>query len=88
LLIELFWSKQRILLVYVNIAQFGDHLFGVQAASKHYYGIPAKSVSSEQAALLAASLPNPIRFKVNNPSHYMLSKQQWILEQMRNLNFL
>ena len=88
ILMELFWSKDRIVLVYVNIAQFGDHLFGVEAASQHYFSVPAKSITPEQAALLAASLPNPILFKVDRPSNYMISKQQWILRQMKNLSFL
>jgi monofunctional biosynthetic peptidoglycan transglycosylase len=88
LLIELFWSKERILLTYVNIAEFGDHLFGVQAASKHYFAIPAKKLSPQQAALLAASLPNPILFKVDKPTEYLLEKKQWILRQMRNLNYI
>ncbi|MDB2705796.1 transglycosylase domain-containing protein, partial [Pseudomonadota bacterium] len=88
LLIELFWSKERILLTYVNIAEFGDHLFGIQAASKHYFSIPAKKLSPQQAALLAASLPNPKLYKVDKPSEYLLKKQQWVLRQMRNLNYI
>lgn len=87
-LIELFWSKDRILLVYVNIAEFGDHLFGVDAASKHYFAIPAKRLTPQQSALLAASLPNPIRFRVDKPSDYLREKQRWILRQMQNLNYL
>jgi len=88
LLIELFWSKERILLVYVNIAEFGDHIYGIEAASQHYFVIPAKKLSPHQAALLAASLPNPALFRVNNPNRRLLDKQQWILRQMRNLNYL
>jgi len=87
-LIELFWSKQRILLVYVNIAEFGDHLFGIGAASQYYFSIPANSLSPQQAALLAASLPNPIVFKVDQPKQKLIDKQQWILRQMKNLNYL
>lgn len=88
LLIELFWSKQRILLAYVNIAEFGDHLFGIQVASEHYFSIPAKELNPQQAALLAASLPNPKLFKVDKPTVYLVDKQQWILQQMKNLNYL
>jgi len=88
LLIELLWSKDRILLVYVNIAQFGDHIYGVQAASLHYFNSHANQLSPHQAALLAGSLPNPIIFKVAKPSPFLLKKQQWILRQMRNLNYL
>jgi len=88
LLIELLWSKERILLVYVNIAEFGDHIYGVEAASQRYYGISAKQLSPSQAALLAGSLPNPIRFKVANPNRQLREKQAWILQQMRNLDYL
>jgi len=87
-LIELFWSKERILLVYVNIAEFGDHLYGVEAASQYYFSIPASRLSPNQAALLAASLPNPRQFRVDNPNKKLIKKQQWILKQMRNLNYL
>ena len=86
-LIELFWSKERILLVYVNIAEFGDHLYGVETASQHYFSIPASKRNPQQSALLAASLPNPTLFKVDQPNQRHLDKQQWILQQMRNLNY-
>jgi len=88
ILIELFWSKERTLLVYVNIAELGDHIYGVEAASQHYFGIPASKLSPQQAALLAASLPNPAIFIVDRPNKRLLDKQQWILQQMRNLNYL
>ena len=85
LLIEILWSKDRILAVYLNIAEFGDHLFGIEAASQRYFGIPAKNLSRPQAAMLAATLPNPLRLKAAKPSGYVLRRQQWILRQMRNL---
>ena len=88
ILIELFWSKERTLLVYVNIAEFGDHVYGVEAASQRYFAISANRLSPHQAALLAASLPNPALFRVDRPSKRHLDKQQWILRQMRNLDFL
>ncbi len=84
-LLEVFWDKQRILETYLNIAEFGDHLFGIEAASQHYFGIPAKRLNRNQAALLAATLPNPIRFKASRPSNYVSRRQQWILRQMHNL---
>ncbi|WP_157385953.1 monofunctional biosynthetic peptidoglycan transglycosylase [Methylosarcina fibrata] len=87
LLIELLWSKERILTVYLNIAEFGDHVFGIQAASRHYFGIPANNLSRPQAALLAASLPNPLRLKVARPSGYLIERQHWILRQMRNIAY-
>jgi len=83
-LLEMLWSKERILEMYLNIAEFGDHLFGIEAASRHYFGIPAKQLSAEQSALLAATLPNPIRFKANQPSEYVYKRQAWILRQMRH----
>ncbi len=88
LLLEMLWDKRRILEVYLNIAEFGDHIFGIEAASQHYFGIPAKKLSRPQAALLAATLPNPIKLKAAQPSHYLLSRQQWILRQMQNLGDL
>jgi monofunctional biosynthetic peptidoglycan transglycosylase len=86
-LIETMWNKERILEVYLNIAEFGDHLFGIDEASHKYFGIPAKQLSPSQAALLAATLPNPIRFQANRPSGYVFKRQRWILRQMRNLGY-
>jgi monofunctional biosynthetic peptidoglycan transglycosylase len=85
-LIEALWSKTRILETYLNIAEFGDHVFGIEAASRHYFGISAKQLSASQAALLAATLPNPIMLNAAKPSAYLLKRQQWILGQMRNLS--
>lgn len=85
LLIEVLWSKQRILEMYLNIAEFGDHVFGVEAASRRYFGIPAKQLSASQAALLVATLPNPARLQADHPTAYLFRRQQWILRQMRNL---
>lgn len=86
-LLELLWDKGRILEVYLNIAEFGDHLFGIEAASRHYFGIPAKHLSRAQSAMLAATLPNPIRLKATQPSNYLIRRQQWILRQMGNLKY-
>nr|WP_029151681.1 monofunctional biosynthetic peptidoglycan transglycosylase [Methylovulum miyakonense] len=88
LVLELLWDKERILEVYLNIAEFGDHLFGIEAASQHYFGIPAKKLSRPQAALLAATLPNPFKLKAAKPSGYLIKRQQWILRQMQNLGTL
>lgn len=86
-LLEVCWSKERIIEVYLNIAEFGDHLFGIEAASQHYFGIPAKQLSRSQAALLAATLPNPIRLKAAQPSNYVLKRRNWILRQMPNVAY-
>lgn len=82
---ETVWSKRRILTVYLNIAEFGEGIFGVEAAAMHYFKKSARQLTQAEAALLAAVLPNPIRFKVNAPSSYVISRQHWILRQMRQL---
>lgn len=84
-LLETFWSKERILTVYLNSIEFGSGIFGVEAAAHHYFHKPASRLSSREAALLAAVLPNPIRYKVQAPSGYVVRRQQWILRQMRQL---
>lgn len=85
LMLETLWSKRRILEVYLNIAEFGDGIFGVEAASRYYFHKAAKDLNQAEAALLAAVLPNPIHFKVNAPSSYVKDKQTWIMRQMRQL---
>lgn len=84
-LIESLWSKARILEIYLNIAEFGDHVFGIEAASQHYFGISAQRLTASQAALLAATLPNPLVLSADNPSPYVIKRQHWILRQMHNL---
>ncbi|KKB05741.1 monofunctional biosynthetic peptidoglycan transglycosylase [Pantoea anthophila] len=83
--IETVWTKRRILTVYLNIAEFGSGIFGVEAASQHYFHKPASRLTAADAALLAAVLPNPIRYRAAAPSGYVRSRQQWILRQMRQL---
>jgi monofunctional glycosyltransferase len=85
LLIETLWPKQRILEVYLNIAQFGRGVYGVGAASEIYFRKSAARLNSYDAALLAAVLPNPIRLRANSPSRYVRSRQEWIMAQMRRL---
>jgi len=84
-LLELFWSKERILEVYLNIAETGKQTFGVQAASRKFFSRPASAVTREQAALLAAVLPNLLRFQANRPSAYVLKRGNEILGQMAQL---
>ncbi|HSE13465.1 MAG TPA: monofunctional biosynthetic peptidoglycan transglycosylase, partial [Rudaea sp.] len=84
-LIETCWSKQRILEVYLNIAEFGRGTYGVQAASRRFFGKDASRLSRQDAALLAAVLPAPRRFKVEAPSRFVRSRQNWILRQMEAL---
>jgi monofunctional biosynthetic peptidoglycan transglycosylase len=82
LLIELVWSKSRILEVYLNIVEFGDGVYGVEAASRTYFGKPARKLRPSEAALLAAVLPNPHRYRAAAPSGYVRNRQAWILGQM------
>ncbi|MBS0364971.1 MAG: monofunctional biosynthetic peptidoglycan transglycosylase [Proteobacteria bacterium] len=84
-LIEALWPKERILEMYLNIAQFGDGTYGVQAAAQRFWHRNARSLSSSQSALLAAVLPNPLRMRADRPSHYVLARRDWILSQMRSL---
>ena len=84
-LIELTWPKERILEVYLNIAEFGKGIYGVEAAARRFYHKPAARLTSDEAAVLAAVLPNPIRMHADRPSVYVLSRRDWILGQMRAL---
>ncbi|KMV72832.1 peptidoglycan transglycosylase [bacteria symbiont BFo1 of Frankliniella occidentalis] len=83
--IETVWTKRRILTVYLNVAEMGKGVFGVEEASQRYFHKPASRLSMSEAALLAAVLPNPIRFRADAPSGYVRQRQQWILRQMRQL---
>lgn len=84
-LIELTWPKRRILEVYLNIAEFGDGVYGAEAAAQRYFSIGAQRINSSQAARMAAVLPNPKKFLVAKPSAYVLQRQRWIERQMRQL---
>ena len=82
LLLETFWSKQRILEVYLNIAELGSGVFGVEAAAQRFFGTHADALSAPQAAVLAAVLPNPRALHADRPSAYVRGRQAWILSQM------
>jgi monofunctional glycosyltransferase len=84
-LIEAMWSKERILEIYLNIAQFGEGVYGVEAAARHFYHKPAARLTSSEAAVMAAVLPNPIKMRIDRPSAYVLSRRDQILGQMRDL---
>jgi len=85
LLIELLWSKERTLEVYLNIIEMGDMIFGVGAASQIYFKKLPAELSRSQAALLTATIPNPKRFSAKRPSGYIIRRQSWILGQMSSL---
>ncbi|HYM92690.1 MAG TPA: monofunctional biosynthetic peptidoglycan transglycosylase [Chitinophagaceae bacterium] len=81
-MIEVFWGKKRILDVYLNTIVMGDGIFGIEAAAKSYFNKPAKNLSRQEAAMIAACLPNPKRYKVKPPSGYILLRSQWVMQQM------
>ncbi len=82
LLIETFWSKERILEVYLNIAEMGEGIYGVEAAGQTYFKKEAKTINKSEAALIAAILPNPRKYSAVNPSSYIRARQRWIKRQM------
>lgn len=77
--IELAWSKQRILEIYLNIAEFDEGVFGVQAAAQHYFGVDARDLTDVQAARLAAVLPDPKRRSASKPSNFVRKRAQSII---------
>ena len=83
--LEALWPKRRILEVYLNIAEFGPGIYGVEAASRAFFGIPARRLSRGQAARLAAVLPNPKVFRADRPSAYVWERVRWIRRQMDQL---
>ena len=85
LLIELFWSKQRIMEVYLNSIEMGDGIYGAQAVAKYHFNTTAKLLSREQCALIAATLPNPLLRNSARPSAKVYKRQKKILQQMRFL---
>jgi monofunctional biosynthetic peptidoglycan transglycosylase len=84
-MIEKLWGKQRILEMYLNVAQTGDGIYGVEAAAQQYYQKSAASLNREQAAMIAACLPNPVKYTVNPPARITAWRQRRILQQMRFL---
>lgn len=85
LLIELSWSKQRILEIYLNIAEWGPGVFGLEAASQYHFGRSAISLTPMQAALLASSLPSPLNYNPARPAQHLLKRAEWNLQQQRRL---
>ncbi|MCO7245577.1 monofunctional biosynthetic peptidoglycan transglycosylase [Halomonas sp. Mc5H-6] len=84
-LIELIWGKQRILEVYLNVAEWDVGVFGLEAAAQHYFGVPASALTDRQASLLAAILPSPLTRSASRPSPQVEQRSQWVRQQMRNL---
>jgi monofunctional biosynthetic peptidoglycan transglycosylase len=84
-LIEVLWPKRRILEVYLNIAEFGYGTYGAEAAAQRFFHKPASRLSRDDAAVLAAVLPNPERYSAAAPSRYVQQRREWILGQMQAL---
>lgn len=84
-MIECLYSKQRILDLYLNVAEMGDGIFGIECASRVYFGKPASKLSRTEAAMIAASLPNPKLYKVKPVSRWVGKRYPWIVRQMNQL---
>ena len=82
-LIELMWSKQRIMEVYLNSIEMGDGIYGASAVAKYHFNTTADKLTKAQCALIAVSLPNPRKMNSAHPTPYMLRRQQRILREMR-----
>ncbi len=85
-LIEMLWSKERIIEVYLNVIEMGDGIYGIEAASQTFFNKPAERLNRQEAALIASVLPNPRRWSPAKPTAYLKGRQAWILRQMNNLN--
>lgn len=84
-MIELIWSKKRILEVYLNVIEMGKGVFGIEAASQNYFNKAAAAISRTEAAMIAASLPNPKKYTVKPLTRYVANRRSWVLQQMNNI---
>ena len=84
-MIELIWGKKRILEVYLNEAEMGKGIYGIEAASRKYFKHSASKLTRSEAAMIAACLPNPGRYTVKPMSRYVTKKYPWVMRQMSNL---
>ncbi len=84
-MIEKIWGKKRILEMYLNVAEMGTGIFGIEQAAKQYFNKSAKKLTRKEAAMIAACLPNPKKYSVKPPSRYINQRYPWILRQMNNL---
>ena len=83
--VEILWPKQRVLEIYLNIAEFGTGIFGAEAAAEGFFNKPASRLSARESALMAAVLPSPKRMSPARPSPYVEERADWILRQMEQL---
>ena len=82
LLIEIFWSKERIMEVYLNSIEMGNGVYGAEAAALHWFKKSAVKLNKDEAAAIAAVLPNPLRYSANPPTSYISKRKNWIKQQM------
>ena len=85
LLMEVFWSKKRIMEVYLNVIETGDGIYGVEAASQAYFHKPAAQLTNQQAAAIAVIFPSPLKWSATNPTPYLRHRQYLIMKNMRRL---
>jgi monofunctional biosynthetic peptidoglycan transglycosylase len=85
-MIELVWGKKRIMQVYLNVIEMGEGVFGIEMASRIYFNKPAKNLTRQEAAMIAACLPNPRKYKVKPASGFLMGRSQRIMQQMNNLS--
>ncbi len=81
-LIELLWSKERIMEVYLNVIEMGPGVYGAEAAARHYFNKPASQLTKKESASIAAILPNPLRWSASKPTPYIIKKRNWIMRHM------
>lgn len=84
-MIEMIWGKKRILEVYLNVAEMGKGVFGIEAAAQKHFKKTARKLTRTESAKIAACLPNPKKYAVNPASNYILKRYPWVLRQMDNL---
>lgn len=82
LLIEIFWSKERIMEVYLNSIEMGNGVYGAEAAAHHWFKKPAVKLNKDESAAIASILPNPLRYSANPPTAYISKRKNWIKQQM------
>ena len=85
-LIEFIWGKERIMEVYLNSIEMGDGIYGAEAVAQQHFGRRAITLTRPNCALIAATLPNPLKYSSKNPSNYMLKRQTAIMTQMRHID--
>lgn len=86
-LIEIFWSKERIMEVYLNVIEMGPGIYGAEEAAHYYFNKPASKLTKDESARIAAILPNPVRWSASKPSPYIIRKKNRILQRMNAITF-